>query len=213
MAHAATAAGAAAATAAGDAAAPLPLVPLPASVTRKPGSFTLDARTHLQAPAALRAVAERFRDDLTRMHALGRQMLASIEALAEFQKAAGDPGQAAPPMIREVVRHLQPQAPGAPAAAGEILVDRAALARLLPQVAREREAQRDAQVQFEHLTEREREILGLLAQGLRNDDIAARLYISPQTVQTHVRNLLAKLGVHSKLEAVAFAVRHGMVAV
>jgi DNA-binding NarL/FixJ family response regulator len=99
------------------------------------------------------------------------------------------------------------------AAAGEILIDRAALARLLPLVAREREAKRDAQQLIGQLTDREREILGLLAEGLRNDDIAARLYISPQTVQTHVRNLLSKLGVHSKLEAVAFAVRHGAVAV
>lgn len=59
------------------------------------------------------------------------------------------------------------------------------------------------------LSEREREILGLLTTGLRNDAIARRLGISPQTVQTHVRNILSKLGVHSKLEAVAFAVRPG----
>ncbi len=92
-------------------------------------------------------------------------------------------------------------------------VKAAALARLLPQVARERETRRDAQVLLDQLTEREREVLRLLAEGLRNDDIAAKLFISPQTVQTHVRNLLAKLGVHSKLEAVAFAIRHGAVAV
>ena len=60
------------------------------------------------------------------------------------------------------------------------------------------------------LTDREREILGLLAQGLRNEDIAKQLYISPQTVQTHVRNILGKLRVHSKLEAVTFAVKHGV---
>jgi NarL family two-component system response regulator LiaR len=99
------------------------------------------------------------------------------------------------------------------AAAGEILVDRVALARLLPQVARERERRRDAQLLLSQLTDREREILTLLSEGLRNDDIAAKLFISPQTVQTHVRNLLGKLGVHSKLEAVAFAVRNGAIAV
>jgi DNA-binding NarL/FixJ family response regulator len=99
------------------------------------------------------------------------------------------------------------------AAAGEILVDRVALARLLPQVARDRERRRDAQLLLSQLTDREHEILTLLSEGLRNDDIAARLYISPQTVQTHVRNLLGKLGVHSKLEAVAFAVRNGAIAV
>jgi len=99
------------------------------------------------------------------------------------------------------------------AAAGEILVDRVALARLLPQVARERERRRDAQLLLSQLTDREREILVLLSEGLRNDDIAARLFISPQTVQTHVRNLLGKLGMHSKLEAVAFAVRNGAITV
>jgi DNA-binding NarL/FixJ family response regulator len=97
------------------------------------------------------------------------------------------------------------------AAAGEMLVDREELARLLPQVAREREAHRYARLLLDQLTEREREILGLLAQGMRNEEIAARLFISPQTVQTHVRNTLGKLGVHSKLEAVAFAARHGAI--
>lgn len=99
------------------------------------------------------------------------------------------------------------------AADGEVLIDPQTLARLLPQVAREREQQRDALMLLEDLTEREREILGLLAHGMRNDAIAGQLYISPQTVQTHVRNILGKLRVHSKLEAVAFAVRHGAITV
>ena len=99
------------------------------------------------------------------------------------------------------------------AAAGEVLIDPATLTRLLAQVAREREEQRDAMALLDDLTERERQILQLLAQGKRNDDIAAELYISPQTVQTHVRNILGKLRVHSKLEAVAFAVKHGAIQV
>jgi NarL family two-component system response regulator LiaR len=99
------------------------------------------------------------------------------------------------------------------AADGEVLIDPATLTRLLAQVAREREAQRDAQNLLDDLTDREREILQLLAEGMRNDDIAAKLFISPQTVQTHVRNILGKLRVHSKLEAVAFAVKHGAITV
>ena len=95
------------------------------------------------------------------------------------------------------------------AAEGEVLIDPVTLTRLLAQVAREREEQRDAQKLIGDLTEREREILQLLAQGKRNDDIASELFISPQTVQTHVRNILGKLRVHSKLEAVAFAVKNG----
>ncbi|MEW6059182.1 MAG: response regulator transcription factor [Actinomycetota bacterium] len=99
------------------------------------------------------------------------------------------------------------------AAEGEVLIDPTILTRLLHQVAKEREARRDALALLEELTDREKEILQLLAQGMRNDDIARQLFISPQTVQTHVRNLLAKLGVHSKLEAVAFAVKHGAISV
>jgi RNA polymerase sigma factor (sigma-70 family) len=99
------------------------------------------------------------------------------------------------------------------AADGEVLIDPGTLTRLLAQVAREREEQRDAMKLLNDLTEREREILQLLAQGMRNDDIAKQLYISPQTVQTHVRNILGKLRVHSKLEAVAFAVKHGAIQV
>ncbi len=99
------------------------------------------------------------------------------------------------------------------AAEGEVLIDPTTLTRLLHQVSREREAARDAQALLSELTDREREVLQLLAGGLRNDDIAAKLFISPQTVQTHVRNLLAKLGVHSKLEAVAFAVKHSAITI
>ncbi|HXF73191.1 MAG TPA: response regulator transcription factor [Actinomycetota bacterium] len=97
------------------------------------------------------------------------------------------------------------------AAEGEVLIDPFTLTRILQQVAREREVRREAQQLLSQLTDREREILQLLAEGLRNEDIAARLSISPQTVQTHIRNALAKLRVHSKLEAVVFAVKHGAV--
>ena len=99
------------------------------------------------------------------------------------------------------------------AAEGEVLIDPATLTRLLHQVSLEREARRDAEALLGELTEREREVLQLLAEGMRNEGIAHKLFISPQTVQTHVRNLLAKLGVHSKLEAVAFAVKHGLISI
>jgi DNA-binding NarL/FixJ family response regulator len=97
------------------------------------------------------------------------------------------------------------------AAEGEVLIDPSTLARLLHQVTKEREEQREIQARFAGLSEREREILAHVAQGERNDDIATALFISPQTVQTHVRNVLGKLGVHSKLEAVTLAVRHSQI--
>ena len=96
------------------------------------------------------------------------------------------------------------------AAAGEMLVDPARLAKLLPALAAEREVARDAQSRLERLTAREREILGLLTEGYRSEALAERLYISPPTVRTHVQNILSKLGVHSQLEAVALAARSGM---
>ena len=58
------------------------------------------------------------------------------------------------------------------------------------------------------LTRREREVLGLLASGSNSSEIARALLVSPNTVRTHVQSILAKLQVHSRLEAVAFATRH-----
>jgi DNA-binding NarL/FixJ family response regulator len=59
------------------------------------------------------------------------------------------------------------------------------------------------------LSPREREILGLLANGWSNRRIAEQCFLSLNTVRTHVQNILVKLGMHSKLEAVAFALEQG----
>src|SRR6266545_2816612 len=61
------------------------------------------------------------------------------------------------------------------------------------------------------LSVRERQILTLLARGYSNRRIAESCYLSINTVRTHVQNVLIKLGVHSKLEAVALAVQRGLV--
>jgi DNA-binding NarL/FixJ family response regulator len=61
------------------------------------------------------------------------------------------------------------------------------------------------------LSPRERHVLKLLAAGHSNRQIADECYLSLNTVRTHVQNILVKLGVHSKLEAAAFAMRHGLV--
>lgn len=58
---------------------------------------------------------------------------------------------------------------------------------------------------FAALTPREREVLFLLASGQSRQDVAERLHVSANTVRTHLQNLMAKLGVHSTLEAVAWA--------
>lgn len=60
------------------------------------------------------------------------------------------------------------------------------------------------------LTVREREVLQYLVDGQSRVQIAARLHVSANTVRTHTQNVVAKLGVHSTLESVAVALRHGM---
>lgn len=63
---------------------------------------------------------------------------------------------------------------------------------------------------FAHLTPRQSEVLRLLSQGASTDDIARALHLSKETVRNHVRHILRALGVHSRLEAVAFAHRQGL---
>ena len=62
------------------------------------------------------------------------------------------------------------------------------------------------------LTAREREILQLLADGLSNADVAQRLFISQETVKSHVRHILAKLEADTRTQAVAIALRESIIA-
>jgi two-component system NarL family response regulator len=57
------------------------------------------------------------------------------------------------------------------------------------------------------LTDREMEVLRLVAKGMNNRDIARELFISENTVKNHIRNILEKLQLHSRMEAVVYAVR------
>jgi len=70
-----------------------------------------------------------------------------------------------------------------------------------------------AEMMLRSLSERERQVLDLLALGYSNRRIAEACYLSLNTVRTHVQNVLVKLGVHSKLEAAALAVHQGLVTV
>jgi len=61
------------------------------------------------------------------------------------------------------------------------------------------------------LTPRERDVLGALAEGLTDKEIASRLHLSSETVRTHMVNILGKLGVHSRVQALLVALRQGLV--
>ena len=97
------------------------------------------------------------------------------------------------------------------AAQGEIVMPPALLVGLLKRVPRDRSVINQKDGVWNHLTSREIEVLIRLASGKSGEDIADELSIAPLTVRTHVRNLLSKLGVHSRLEAVAFGVKHGLI--
>ncbi len=71
--------------------------------------------------------------------------------------------------------------------------------------------QSQARLIGQQLTPRELEVLSMLARGAGGREIAKTLGVAPNTVRTHVQSILSKLQVHSRLEAAAFAVRHGLV--
>ena len=84
--------------------------------------------------------------------------------------------------------------------------------RSLRRLRHRRDADDDARRRLERLTPRETEILSLMAKGNSPEDIAKLLTMSPNTLRTHTQNVLTKLGVHSKMEALVLAIRHGKVA-
>ena len=92
--------------------------------------------------------------------------------------------------------------------AGQSLISPSMASKLLNEFAaivKRRDEQ--AQVPGPRLTERELEVLKLVARGLNNRDIGQELFISENTVKNHVRNILEKLHLHSRMEAVVYAVR------
>lgn len=90
------------------------------------------------------------------------------------------------------------------AAAGESVITPTLLARLLPRIAQPTGHNPD-------LTPREEQVLRLIVRGGTNQEIADSLHLSRDTVRNHVASILAKLGVHSKLQAAAAAVERGLV--
>jgi len=92
---------------------------------------------------------------------------------------------------------------------GQSLISPSMASKLLTEFAlmAKRTNERSNQVPAPRLTERELEVLKLVARGMNNRDIARELFISENTVKNHIRNILEKLQLHSRMEAVVYAVR------
>jgi DNA-binding NarL/FixJ family response regulator len=96
-------------------------------------------------------------------------------------------------------------------AAGDALLAPSVTRTLIAQFAR-RPARPDAGARLDALTEREREVLVMLARGKSNAELAAELVVSEGTIKTHVSSLLGKLGVRDRVQAVVLAYESGLVA-
>ncbi len=93
-------------------------------------------------------------------------------------------------------------------AGGQSLISPSMASKLLSEFATMARRGKEAeQVPLPRLTERELEVLKLVAKGMNNRDIAKQLFISENTVKNHIRNILEKLQLHSRMEAVVYAVR------
>jgi DNA-binding NarL/FixJ family response regulator len=93
--------------------------------------------------------------------------------------------------------------------AGDLLISPRVTRRLIEAHAPQHEARVSGSL--DELTPREREVLGLVGHGLGNDDIAERLVLSEATVKTHVKRVMAKLGLRSRAQAVVAAYESGLV--
>jgi DNA-binding NarL/FixJ family response regulator len=96
-------------------------------------------------------------------------------------------------------------------AGGEVSVPPRMLGSLLHELINRRRAVDVGRDRLARLSTREREVLCLLGEGNDHESIARSLVISPQTARTHIQNVLNKLEVHSRVEAVALALEHGAV--
>jgi DNA-binding NarL/FixJ family response regulator len=149
--------------------------------------------------------------DLRRSHPRTKALVLSAMSEQRYLAEAIEAGAAgvmhkSVPMsdLVEAVRRL---------AAGEQLLSQQEVIEALRFIGRVRESNREAQALSEKLTPREREVLQALAEGLSDKEIAQRLHVGVGTVHSHVTNILSKLEVSSRLQALVFGVRYGVVTI
>ena len=149
--------------------------------------------------------------DLSRSHPHAEALVLSAMSEQRYLAEAIEAGAAgvmhkSAPMsdLVEAVRRL---------AAGDQLLSQQEVIGALRFLVRVRESDREAQLAIDKLTPREREVLQALAEGWSDREIAQQLHVGAGTVHTHVTNILSKLDVSSRLQALVFAVRHGVVTI
>ena len=96
-------------------------------------------------------------------------------------------------------------------AGGEAVLSPSVTRRLMAEFAARPERPGAGPEQLDRLTDREREVMALVAAGLSNDDIAARLVVAPATAKTHVSRAMRKLGAHDRAQLVVLAYETGLV--
>ncbi|HEU4477120.1 MAG TPA: response regulator transcription factor [Pyrinomonadaceae bacterium] len=92
---------------------------------------------------------------------------------------------------------------------GEVWLDRLAMGSVLQEISENKQPEPDRE-KIASLTEREREVIGLVGEGLKNKQIASRLFISETTVTHHLSSVFSKLEVSDRLELIIYAFRHGL---
>jgi DNA-binding NarL/FixJ family response regulator len=95
-------------------------------------------------------------------------------------------------------------------AAGDSLLSPSVTSRVIARMAHQRAPETTRDERLAALTQRERQVLELVARGLSNSEIGATLVIEESTVKTHTKRILAKLGVRDRVQAVIFAYEHGL---
>ncbi|MBF6338511.1 response regulator transcription factor [Nocardia abscessus] len=95
-------------------------------------------------------------------------------------------------------------------AAGEALLAPRVTRRLISQFTAQRRAAKSAEDRLAVLTDREREVLALVGQGMSNDEIGAALFLSPATARTHVSRAMVKLGARDRAQLVVIAYQTGL---
>jgi DNA-binding NarL/FixJ family response regulator len=93
---------------------------------------------------------------------------------------------------------------------GEVWLDRSITASVLADLTRTKQARDTEEYKISSLTERERQIIALIAEGFATKQIAQRLFISEKTVSNHLTAIYDKLGVTSRLELAIYATKHGL---